>query len=297
MKIAFYCPNTFSTLFIKYIPDIQFIFNKCEKNVDFIYSASLSTLQKAIAASQIFNKQIICWVWDLPDCWRNWLTEKNSKEKYVQQSIEYLKQCKLVFSASKSTQKTLLKYNISSEQLYFYIDISSIDKTQFKKKYDAVQISRFYPSKRFEMTISTLKDYKLACVGFGRHYANNLKNNAGDNISFFIDVTRKVCIDTLKQSKILVSPSIFEGFGLTPIEAIYCDVPILLSDLEVFKEIYGDNIIYHRRDNSIDMKEKFEYLLNDKDLQTKIVANCKSIISKFEPEKFAKRWRKIIDNV
>ena len=42
------------------------------------------------------------------------------------------------------------------------------------------------------------------------------------------------------------------------------------------------------------MKEQFDRLYDDKELQTKIVNNCKSIISEFEPIKFALRWRKVI---
>jgi glycosyltransferase involved in cell wall biosynthesis len=295
MKIAFYCPNTFSAIFTKYIKDVEFIFNKCDKSVDLIYSASLSTLRKAMSASQEFNKLIVCWVWDLPDSWRQW--QRANKDSYIASSLEMLKKCSLVISASKFTQKTLQKYGIESEQLYFYIDTETINniKTDCSKKYDAVQISRFYYNKRFEMTILALKDhYKLACVGFGKNYITNLRKIANEKVDFFVDVSREDCIKALKQSKILVSPSVFEGFGLTPIEALYCDIPVLLSDIEVFKEIYGDNIIYHKQDDAKDMKEKFDLLFNDKELQNTIVHNCRQIIAEFEPTKFSKRWRKII---
>ena len=125
-------------------------------------------------------------------------------------------------------------------------------------------------------------------------YFNDLKKIADNKVDFFVNASRDLCISTLKQSKILVSTSIFEGFGLTPIEALYCDIPILLSDIEVFKEIYEDNVVYFKQDDLKDLKEKFDYLFNNKDLQLKIVKDCKHIISEFEPEKFSKRWKKKI---
>jgi len=38
--------------------------------------------------------------------------------------------------------------------------------------------------------------------------------------------------------------SLFEGFGLTPLEALSFNVPIVLSAIPIFREIYGDGFIY-----------------------------------------------------
>jgi len=41
-----------------------------------------------------------------------------------------------------------------------------------------------------------------------------------------------------------IMPSVFEGFGIAPMEAMAVGMPVLLSDIEVFKEIAGDKPIY-----------------------------------------------------
>ena len=44
----------------------------------------------------------------------------------------------------------------------------------------------------------------------------------------------------LTQAKLLVQPSLYEGFGLPPLQALYCGTQALISDIPVFKEIYKD---------------------------------------------------------
>jgi glycosyltransferase involved in cell wall biosynthesis len=42
-------------------------------------------------------------------------------------------------------------------------------------------------------------------------------------------------------AKALVQPAIEEGFGMSPLQALSCGVNVILSDIEVFKEIFGEN--------------------------------------------------------
>lgn len=42
------------------------------------------------------------------------------------------------------------------------------------------------------------------------------------------------------EAKILIQPSLYEGFGIPPLEALALGTNILISDIEVFKELYSD---------------------------------------------------------
>jgi glycosyltransferase involved in cell wall biosynthesis len=65
-------------------------------------------------------------------------------------------------------------------------------------------------------------------------------NNDDNSIEF----TGKISNDELKnlyqKSRVLVQPSLYEGFGMPPLEAMMCGTPAIISDIAVFKEIYGD---------------------------------------------------------
>ncbi len=313
MKVAYFYPRQVyqqkDVLWHKYT-DHQFLHQKCDKTVDLIYSASVSTLAQAVKAKQQFSKPLICWVWDIPWNWRDWkmspegMAANAGRDKVNAARVELLKECDLVISASKWTQNVLkTQYGILSEQIYFFIDVHGIDSVpQPEKKKAIVQISRYFYNKKFEHTILAardLKDYTTILIGntLNSAYGAELKRCAramNSKVVFCQGIKRSKVISYLKSATILTSPSVFEGWGITPIEALYCKVPVLLSDLEVFKEVYGDAVLYHDRNSVQDMKEKLERLVVDVELQDKIVRDCQPIISEFTPEKFAKRWMRIV---
>jgi glycosyltransferase involved in cell wall biosynthesis len=48
----------------------------------------------------------------------------------------------------------------------------------------------------------------------------------------------------LSRAKVFVFPSFAEGFGLPPLEAMASGVPVVCSDIPVFREVYGDAVRY-----------------------------------------------------
>ena len=315
MKIAIYYPPqeivAKDLLFCKYT-DHEFMGQGCSVDTDLIYAASVSVLPQAVAAKIQFNKPLVCWCWDIPYDWRQWdmsvkgFTINAHRDIANEQTAKLLRKCDLVISASKWTQNVLKnEYNISSEQIYFYIDTHGFDAiANQKKEKRIIQISRYFYNKKFETSIVACKgfhDYQLFLIGTGLNsdYGHELLMHSkfSMNVKFNDNISRKKTIKAIKKSTVLVSPSVFEGWGITPVEALYCKVPILLSDLNVFKEVYGDNILYHKKNDPEDMKEKLEKILSDKNLQNKIVSSCQPIIADFTPKKFAKRWEKIIGNI
>jgi len=305
MLIAHFSPNLFMAKFEEHVDGYEFLSNRCTKEVDIIYCGSVSELDKAMIAKEEFNKPLICWVWDLPYCWREWTRNNKDirahrwRDKYIKEVVSNLHKCNKVISASKYTQRVLReKYNIESKQIYFYIDTEEIDQIPTQDKADhIIQISRFALNKRFELSIQVAGSLnrKLICVGTGSYeHLQRWANSMSSNIDFYQNLERKRTLILLKQAKALVSPSVFEGWGITPIEALYCGIPVLLNDLDVFREVYGDAVSYHKPDDPDDMREKLCYLLADKQLQRKMVEDCQPLISDFTIAKFAKRWEKAI---
>jgi len=61
-----------------------------------------------------------------------------------------------------------------------------------------------------------------------------------DDITQLGYVDRNTLLEYLYNSKALIMPSEYEGFGIPPLEALYLGKPVIVSDIEVFKEIYKD---------------------------------------------------------
>lgn len=61
-----------------------------------------------------------------------------------------------------------------------------------------------------------------------------------DKVRLVTDATNQQVYDTLAQAACLVSPSLYEGFGIPPLEAMSLGTPVILSDIPVYQEIYGN---------------------------------------------------------
>ena len=83
------------------------------------------------------------------------------------------------------------------------------------------------------------------------------KGVLGKNIVFTGYVTDEELISIMRHADILVQPSLYEGFGIPPLESLYVGTPVLLSDIPVFKEIYKDfPVHYFSCNDASDLCEK-----------------------------------------
>jgi glycosyltransferase involved in cell wall biosynthesis len=88
-----------------------------------------------------------------------------------------------------------------------------------------------------------------------------------------VELTGHIAEDKLKallaETALLVQPSLYEGFGLPPLEAMIAGTRALVSDIPVFKEIYaGFPVTFFRAGDPLDLKEKLLALLYNKPAET-----------------------------
>ena len=63
-------------------------------------------------------------------------------------------------------------------------------------------------------------------------------------------------------AELLVFPSRYEGFGLPPLEALACGVPVLAADLPVTREVLGDQAAFTRTDDPDELLTSIEASLH-----------------------------------
>lgn len=67
-----------------------------------------------------------------------------------------------------------------------------------------------------------------------------IKNFPAGSVAFTGFVDDETLLSLYHAARLLVQPSLYEGFGIPPLEALYCGTNAVLSDIPVFKEIYKD---------------------------------------------------------
>jgi glycosyltransferase involved in cell wall biosynthesis len=62
---------------------------------------------------------------------------------------------------------------------------------------------------------------------------------------------------------VLVHPSYYEGFGISPLQAMACGVPVITSGVSAMPEVVGDAGLYINPDDQKDISDKISLLMNN----------------------------------
>jgi glycosyltransferase involved in cell wall biosynthesis len=73
-----------------------------------------------------------------------------------------------------------------------------------------------------------------------------------------------------QNAAVFIFPSIYEGFGLPPLEAMTCGCPVICSQIPSLVEICGEAAIYFNPCHPGDLAEKIIRIINDKSLQEQL---------------------------
>ena len=83
-------------------------------------------------------------------------------------------------------------------------------------------------------------------------------------------------MDTIKifyQSKVFILPSREEGFGLAILEALTCDLNVVVWDLKVFRTVYNKLVFKSKCYDINDFSNKIIKIINSKEYKNKISNN------------------------
>jgi glycosyltransferase involved in cell wall biosynthesis len=77
-------------------------------------------------------------------------------------------------------------------------------------------------------------------------------------------------------AKAFVFPSFAEGFGLPPLEAMASGVPVVCSDIPVFREVYGDAVLYVDPNRAESIAEGVREVLTDDGLSARFALQSRA---------------------
>lgn len=192
---------------------------------------------------------------------QNYLNFRVRNAFYHQRNYRrYLMKSDLILSMSKYTQKIVRKFLKLNTDVYYGCVNSDylLNLPRQKIEYDTINISRIVPEKRQELFVKAAKNLGLNVIVIGRHQDKSIHL---DCPHFYLNDQKDV-FDYLNRSGFYVAPSVFEGFGITPIEAAFLDKLCVASNTYVHRDILGDYPLYFQIDNFNDLVEKMSIIID-----------------------------------
>jgi len=98
-------------------------------------------------------------------------------------------------------------------------------------------------------------------------------------------------------ASIFSSTSLHEGFGFTPLEAMACEVPVVVSNTSAMPEVCGDAALYASPTNSKEFAEHFSILINDEDLRSRLVGRGRLQVHQFNWRATAEKTLEVLEKI
>ncbi len=118
-----------------------------------------------------------------------------------------------------------------------------------------------------------------------------VQNKLEDKVILAGYVSKEEASILYKNARIYVFPSLDEGFGIPVLEALSFSIPVICSDIDVFREIGDDYVDYFKVGDPISLSKKITSVLKSENLKQK---NNKNYLNKFSRKNFIKGFEEII---
>jgi glycosyltransferase involved in cell wall biosynthesis len=170
------------------------------------------------------------------------------------------------------TRKPVIVTHIAVKRSFLSFDTGNV-----KKRNTLVFIGNIKKNKGLHYLIDAFGEarkeglkHKLVIVGSvdnfrtrDREILQRIASLGSEAVEFTGPVPDKELLRILSEASLLVQPSLYEGFGLPPLEAMFLGTGALVSDIPVFREIYGDfPVSFFRAGDAADLKSKLKALLD-----------------------------------
>jgi len=193
----------------------------------------------------------------------NFFEKNNFKNPWLfkKYTLLGLKKCNYLFAISNFVKNELIKeLKISKEKIF--IVKCGVNRDVFfpLSQQQKINLEPFYPDYKKILYVGTeigrknfltllkafyyvkKQDPKFKLIRVGAPlYSQTIKSlNLENNVIYLQNIGNKKLRELYNLCDLFVFPSLYEGFGLPGLEAASCGIPVICSDIPVFKEIYKD---------------------------------------------------------
>jgi glycosyltransferase involved in cell wall biosynthesis len=254
--------------------------------------------------------KVVCTIHDI--CFEHFKNIFTKKEYFRQKIlIPYAaKHSEYIFTVSNHAKGDIIKhYNISEEKVivtYNAVNNSfhkmggkELDSNGLRKKFKIgaeeyiLSVCNLQPRKNLVRLIKAFVSIKkeqperkeqLVIVGKRAWMFSDILQVALENskdVIFTDYVNENDLVRLYNAAKVFIFPSFYEGFGIPPLEAMACGVPVGVSNATSLPEVVGDAGLYFDPFDSNNIKEAMLRLLDDTNLRHSLMDKNRDQVKRF----------------
>jgi len=119
----------------------------------------------------------------------------------------------------------------------------------------------------------------------------------GDRVRFTGRVSDEALEQYVAHADALVFPSLYEGFGLPPLEAMACGCPVVVSNAASLPEVCGDAAVYIDPLDPADLARQLRRVLGDATLREELRARGRARARQFSYDDCVRRTLAVVDEL
>lgn len=174
------------------------------------------------------------------------------------------------------------------------------NKNCVKEKF-ILTVSSIDPRKNLVRTIKAFNrldsDYKLIIVGKKNSSFSNvdIKDELLNEKIFFTGyIDDDELVNLYNRASIFIYPSLFEGFGIPPLEAQACGCPCIVSNTTSLPEVYLDSVSYCEPYSIKSISKSLVDLVNNKQRREDLVVKGFNNVDRYSWDKSAEEFENIL---
>lgn len=300
-KKSFYIKKFPNNKYIKKINEIfsNYLINQYNPDIvhETYYSSNIENLQK--------YKNVVT-IYDLihEKFSKDYNKEKLNEKKKIIQYIDHF------ICISNQTKKDFIEYYDVPEEK---VSVVHLGCNHFDKKEVIInkEINKPYllfvgsrkKYKNFKVLFESLnklkvKNISLVCFGGEKFNKNDLQLNKSKVDIVHVNGNDDVLFKLIINALCFINPSLYEGFGIPNLEAMYLECPTICSNIEVFREICDDGALYFDPSDSESLANCIDMVIENDQLRADLKTKGKKRSEKFKWENCANQttniYRKLI---
>ena len=100
-----------------------------------------------------------------------------------------------------------------------------------------------------------------------------------------------------QEASLFIYPSLFEGFGIPLLEALYSKVPVIGATGSCLEEAGGPHSLYVAPNDAIGLAETIDKVLENPSLAAEMIEKGSAYAARFNPKQLAKEMNQLYQSI